>query len=65
MKEGFTFNYASLKFLEKVIFKNIGGGGDRKEPIYASILNMEALESVFCVSGAHSESARAPASRST
>ena len=27
MKEGFTFNYASLKFLRKVIFKNFGGGG--------------------------------------
>ena len=27
MKEGFTFKWASLKFLRKVIFKNFGGGG--------------------------------------
>ena len=27
MKEGFTFDYASLKILEKVILKNIAGGG--------------------------------------
>ena len=34
MKEGFTFKWASLKFLRKVIFKNFGGGGEnRKEPI--------------------------------
>ena len=26
MKEGFTFNYGSLKFLRKVFFKNFGGG---------------------------------------
>ena len=34
MKEGFTFKWASLKFLRKVIFKTFGGGGggDRKEP---------------------------------
>ena len=27
MKEGFTFNRVSLKFLRKVIFKNFAGGG--------------------------------------
>ena len=27
MKEGFTFKWASLKFLRIVIFKNFGGGG--------------------------------------
>ena len=28
MKEGFIFNWASLKFLRKVIFKNFGSGGE-------------------------------------
>ena len=33
MKEGFTFNKVSLKFLREGIFKNFGGGGEnRKEP---------------------------------
>ena len=32
MKEGFTFKWASLKFLRKVIFKSFGGEGNRKEP---------------------------------
>ena len=37
MKEGFTFNQVSLKFLRKVIFKNFGGGGkNRKEPLILS-----------------------------
>ena len=31
MKEGFTFNYASLTFLRKVVFKNFGGGGGVKQ----------------------------------
>ena len=40
MKEGFTFNKASLKFLRKVIFKNFGGGGgNRKEPRYDCVTN--------------------------
>ena len=29
MKEGFTFNYASLKFLRKAIFRNFGGGAEK------------------------------------
>ena len=34
MKEGFTFNWASIKFLRKFTSKNFdGGGGNRKEPI--------------------------------
>ena len=30
MKEGFTFNKASLKFLGKFTSKNFGGGGGQK-----------------------------------
>ena len=30
MKEGFTFYYAILKILRKVIFTNFGGGGKQK-----------------------------------
>ena len=43
MKEGFTFNYASLKFLRKVIFKNFGGGGggNRKEQRPMNLMFME------------------------
>ena len=33
MKEDFTFNEASLKFLRKVIFKNFGGGGQKRAVI--------------------------------
>ena len=33
MKEGFTFNYASLKFLRKAIFKTFGGGGEHKRDL--------------------------------
>ena len=35
MKEGFTFNWASIKFLRKYTSKKFGGGGgggNRKEP---------------------------------
>ena len=35
MKEGFTFNQTSLKFLKKFTFKNFGGGENRKEPFHA------------------------------
>ena len=40
MKEGFTFNKVSLKFIRKVIFRKIGGGGgvDRKESGNVTIL---------------------------
>ena len=31
MKQGFTFNWANLKFLGKVIFKNFGGGGENRK----------------------------------
>ena len=37
MKEGFTFNKASLTFLRKFTSKNFGGGGGvvyRKEPFF-------------------------------
>ena len=30
MKEGFTFNSTSLKFLGKYTFKNFGGGGQKR-----------------------------------
>ena len=46
MKEGFTFKWASLKFLRKVIFKNFGGGGEnRKEPLQeAKFERMEIMQ---------------------
>ena len=31
MKEGFTFNEASLKFLRKFTSKNFGGGGGKQK----------------------------------
>ena len=39
MKEGFTFNSASLKFLRKFTSKNFGGGGggNRKEPFFQNM----------------------------
>ena len=37
MKEGFTFNKASRKFLRKFTSKNFGGGREnRKEPYFYS-----------------------------
>ena len=36
MKEGFTFNWASLKFLRKVTSKHFGGGGGQKRAQYSA-----------------------------
>ena len=38
MKEGFTFKWASLKFLKKVIFKNFGGGGGEQKRAQKTLL---------------------------
>ena len=35
MKDGFTFNWASLKILRKVIFKIFCGGGGQKRAVIA------------------------------
>ena len=45
MKEGFTFNYDSLKFLRKPFFKNFGGGGGQKqEPHSVPYIKMQISE---------------------
>ena len=39
MKEGFTFNEASLKFLRKFTSKNFGGGGETEKSQKLYFLN--------------------------
>ena len=52
MKEGF-FNWASLKFLRKVIFKNFGGGGKTEKSLKClqGDLQIDFLERVLQYKG--------------
>ena len=44
MKEGFTFKWASLKFLRKIILKNFGGGRGQKRA-FEFYLDRKPIES--------------------